>query len=114
LRHPEKGPKILEFLRLKCINFNVFKYFLGNLDEEKVKEYKKIMNHNVDDPEAVFERLLECINRDIPEGKKKYPDRFPVEELILNQLYPRIDINVSKGMNHLLKCPFCVHPKSSK
>lgn len=40
--------------------------------------------------------------------------RNTIEEVQLALLYPRLDINVSKGVNHLLKAPFCVHPKTGK
>ena len=33
-----------------------------------------------------------------------------MEDIILQYTYPRLDAEVSKHRNHLLKAPFCVHP----
>ena len=35
-----------------------------------------------------------------------------MEALVFAYLYPRIDAHVSTNINHLLKLPFCVHPKT--
>jgi DNA primase small subunit len=37
-----------------------------------------------------------------------------LEDIILQYTYPRIDAEVSKHRNHLLKAPFCVHPKTGR
>jgi DNA primase small subunit len=34
------------------------------------------------------------------------------QDLVLEYMYPRLDVEVSKHLNHLLKSPFCVHPKT--
>ncbi|XP_059481401.1 DNA primase small subunit [Neocloeon triangulifer] len=35
-----------------------------------------------------------------------------IEEIMLHYLYPRLDTHVTTGLNHLLKAPFCIHPKT--
>jgi DNA primase small subunit len=37
-----------------------------------------------------------------------------IDELTIEFAWPRLDMNVTKQMNHLLKAPFCVHPGTGK
>lgn len=37
-----------------------------------------------------------------------------LDEVMLAYVWPRIDINVTKGLNHLIKAPFVAHPKTMR
>lgn len=62
---------------------------------------------NADDRFAAVMAYLETY-------KEKKTLRTLISELKLQLCFPRLDVNVSKDLNHLLKSPFCIHPKTGQ
>lgn len=92
------------------------KKLIGLLPEENWrKEFdNQLKKVHLLNSESVWDTFVTFVEQLRTSTKGSWKLRYLIEETQMAFLYPRLDINVSKGFNHLLKAPFCVHPKSGK
>lgn len=66
------------------------------------------------DSKVIWDIVTRLVNVNRNQNQMQRKMKFLIEEIQMSMLCPRLDISVSKVANHLLKAPFCVHPKTGK
>ncbi|KAI7898605.1 DNA primase small subunit-like protein [Cokeromyces recurvatus] len=75
---------------------------------EKIDESWR--NYPNKSPKEKWNILVNLIEK--ADKKKRFKRENLWRDIMFQYCYPRLDIKVSTAINHLLKSPFCVHPKT--
>lgn len=101
----EKLQKVLSLIPDEDVRRSITN-FLSKQNQEKLNSHNQWIT------------IKQCVADHQTLGSKPDKDgskmNFVIEEIMLQFCYPRLDVNVSKGLNHLLKSPFCIHPKTGR
>lgn len=83
-------------------------------DENVKKDIEPFLRIHEGNSKNVWSAFIRYVNSQRTHGSLGRKLKNIIEEVQLIYCYPRLDINVTKGINHLLKAPFCIHPKTGK
>lgn len=72
---------------------------------------KVLRMHATAEAHQIWERIEKELGK---AARNDYSMRAMADYILLRYTYPRLDVNVSREINHLLKAPFCVHPKTGR
>ncbi|OWK51832.1 DNA primase small subunit [Lonchura striata] len=112
LGSPEKWAKVLALLPEGILGFGAENENMGfkwAKNENTGSKYGAEFPRKKDSVQR-WELLRARAERERERGRAGWPEW----EVMLQLCFPRLDVNVSKGLGHLLKSPFSVHPKTGR